>query len=197
MKQPKEIHYEQLCKVISYLFATADLAIHYRDHKINDQLVHTFADAGEQFLLEERGRHTTGIIAFYNQNPFSWSSRRQTVLTGDICEAELFAINSALRNALIYRNLLQELEIATSEEQLLIPIYNDNQSAIDIGNDGLRKHSKHYNLCLMYVKDYVDSGELHLEKVASAKNYADLLTKFVDHGQFGNLWPALNLERTV
>ena len=79
-------------KVLSYLYETRELRLCYEDNGIEGNKVFTFTDSGEQFIVDNRGKRTTGIATFYNQNLIYWCTRTQSVATGDICESELFAL---------------------------------------------------------------------------------------------------------
>lgn len=196
MASPKQIHYDQLCKVIAYLEKTADKALLYEDGGVDDNRIYTYTDAGELHLLENKGKRISGIVCTFNTNIISWTSKSQTIVTNDICEAELYALNAGLRVALGLRNLLIDLSLVKVESDLLIPLFCDNR-AIEISVEGLKKNSKHYNTNLLFLRDYIKRGEIHLERINSSENLADICTKFVGHTQFGNLVHMLKLEPVI
>ena len=201
MKSPTKLHFRQLCQCVSYLNATENYALTYRndDQDETDERVYVLADAGELGILGSRGKRTTGLVCVYNRNLIHWVSKRQTVVTSDICHAELYSINAGLRLGLAFRNLLAELGVLASDEQFKVPVLSDSGSAIQIvqpegEEQKKRRGPRHYDLAMLYVNDYVDRNECELGEIASSENVADLMTKFVNHGQFGNLWPRLGLE---
>ena len=65
-----------------------------------------------------------------------------------------------------------------------IDLLNDNKSAIDIGEHGFKKNSKHYDTCLLWVKDKLERNAISLSKVVSNQNLADLFTKFPYYDNF-------------
>ena len=182
LKNPTIQHYRLACKIVAYLYATKDYGISY-DAISNDNNLYTFTDASSFMVVENKSKRMTGVVVMYHESPIHWTSRKQTATSADICEGELYAINSGLKSAIAFRNLLDEIGIA-SEEELKLNVYCDNQSALDISKEGLKKNSKHYNLSLLFVQDYLERGELNLDKVLGAENVADLMTKFVDHSTF-------------
>lgn len=193
LKLPTECHFEYLIKLIAYVFESRNLRMQYIDGKNPDHCIYTYADAGEQFLKQLQGKRTTGIVSTYNLNVIHWQSKTQSCVTGDICEGELFSINAALRSALMLRNVLDELGITVSNGDLLLPIFCDNKAAVGIATNGPAKKSKHYELAMFYANDYVKRGEVVIQEVKSSDNIADVMTKFVTHEQFKNIFSNLNL----
>ena len=197
MQNPTKLHFEQLCSVISYLKATSELGICYDSSDPSDsERVYTFTDTGEQYLTNQRGKRTTGLLCTFNKNPIHWTSRKQTVVTGEICHGELYSLNAGLRVAMGFRNLLAELKILVKSEDFVIPLLCDNSSAVDISIEGL-KRERGYDLALLTVLDYLERNELELAKVKTSENLADLMTKFLGHQQFATLFPLLNLQKFV
>lgn len=205
MKQPTNFQFKQLRQVASYLNATKNYGLCYRNEEgeTTDDRVYQFVDAGEQNLIGEKGKRTTGIACLYNKNLVHWSSRLQTVVTSDICCAELYAINAGLRVGIGFRNLLVEMGVLLPQgDEVRVPVLCDNSSAVMIADPNREKEKgkkttkspRHYDLALLYVTDYIERKECQLEEVASCRNPADVLTKFVDHAQFAKLWNLLCLE---
>lgn len=75
-----------------------------------------FTDAGSKKLVKDSGRHTSVSVVIYHGNIVAWRSRKQTVVTDEICCAELYAINNGLKLGIQIRNLLLELGIISLRE---------------------------------------------------------------------------------
>lgn len=204
MKAPTKYHFKQLCYVVSYLKSTENVGLVYKNSVATDDRVYVFADAGEQGIREGKGRRTTGIVCTYNRNIIHWSSKRQTVVTSDICHAELYGINAGLRVGIGFRNRLAELNVLKAGDDFKIPLMCDNKSAIEIvkpleelrdRESTSKKNPRHYDLALLYVRDFLERKECELDHVPANKNVADIMTKFVDHAQFEKLKTRMCLGR--
>ena len=65
------------------------------------------------------------------------------------------------------------------------PIKIDNKSAIDITNNPVRhKVTKHIDIRHHFLRDCAEKKLIHLEKVLSDDNLADLYTKAFDRTRF-------------
>lgn len=183
LKSPTNYHMILALKLVAYVYSTYSLAIKYSVKELTDQPLKCYTDAGSKDLVRDSGRHTSGSVVMYHGNIVAWRSRKQTVVTDEICCAELYAINNGLKLSIQIRNLLLELGIISVRESK-IDLRNDNRSAIDIGENGFKKNSKHYDTCLLWVKDQIDRNAITLGKVSSTHNLADLFTKFPNYESF-------------
>lgn len=194
LQKPTEHQYDLLCKLVSYLHATKDHCLVYEDPPTSgDGKIHTFVDAGEHQVMTT-GKRVTGLVQTYNQNVVDWITRRQTAATADICHAEVYAINSGLKHGLARKNILDELNLLDGPDDAIIPVYSDNSTAITLMDQSLKSESAFYDLSMMFARESMQRGELLIEKVKGSENPADLLTKFVDHGQFKRLFGMLNIR---
>ena len=195
MRDPTRYQYEQLCKAVCYLYETKEmcLTISFEPEVETPGGLHIFVDCGEPNLIESKCRRTTGIVETYKTNIIGWSSKRQTVITSDIVEGELYALNSGLRKGLGTRNLLDELELLEQPDEIRLHLYSDSKTASSIAKEGF-KASKHFDQTLLYIKEFVDLKQLTLTKVAGKSNPADLLTKFVSTTQSKQLIKLIALK---
>lgn len=195
MRDPTVHHTSLALKLISYLNSTSKLSIKFNSSD-EDLHVRCYTDAGSKFILKDNGRYTSGISVLVGGNIIHWSSKKQTIVSIDSCEAELFALNYGQRVSLQYRNLLDELQLISENEQV-IELLCDNRSTLDISENGFKKHSRHYNVCLLYVKDFLDRNEIRLDKVHSAKNIADLFTKYPEYCNFDSFCKVIKLVALI
>jgi hypothetical protein len=72
-------------------------------------------------------------------------------------------------------------------------IFEDNQPVIDLTADisSRSKKCKHFLMLVSYIKEQVEAGLVELQKVPTAKNTADILTKIVVGSEYRQ--KALNL----
>lgn len=80
-----------------------------------------------------------------------------------------------------------------NEDELVMPLFSDDQSAIDILKQVLKRNLRHYNLAFLMAQDYVNRNVL-LQKVSSDWNLSDLMTKFCTHTQFYKHFNRFNLK---
>ena len=186
LKSPTKHHLYAAYKLISYLY---EYRKDYLKYECSDQSsnVHAYVDASQFNTESNRGRCTSGAVIQLFGNSVHWVTRKQSIIVGDVCEAELYAINLGLRITIYFRNVLAELRILTDDQDKKMMIYSDNQSSINIATEGLKKNSKHYNTNLLMIKDYVERNEVVLKQVQGRINIADVMTKFVDHNTFYDL----------
>ena len=62
----------------------------------------------------------------------------------------------------------------TTEQRVVLQC--DSSSAVNINNEGLKKNSKYYLLCQLYLMDAIERSEVTLVGVSSASNPADIFT---------------------
>ena len=69
-----------------------------------------------------------------------------------------------------------------------INIRCDSQPAVAMFKSvGIHGRSKHIDIKLQYVKQYLDKGEVEINYIPTEDNFADLLTKIKRGGQFNKL----------
>jgi hypothetical protein len=193
LKSPKQNHLYLAYKLISYLNHTKSLCLKYNCEQ-ESNILEVYTDASNQDIENTNGKYTSGVVVQLNGNAIQWVSKKQTIVSGEICEGELYALNYGLKAGLFYRNILDELSMM-SEYSYQIKLYCDNSSSIDISNNGLKKNSKHYANALLYIKDFMIRQEIDISKISSKDNLADLFTKFTSHSVFKVLCKKLKLKR--
>nr|GEV41600.1 retrovirus-related Pol polyprotein from transposon TNT 1-94 [Tanacetum cinerariifolium] len=75
------------------------------------------------------GRSTSGFLFFLGNNAFTWSSKKQPIVTLSSCEAEYVDATLCVCHAIWLRSMLKELHV---EQEDATEIYVDNKSAIDL-----------------------------------------------------------------
>lgn len=91
-------------------------------------------------------------------------------------EAEYIAATEAVKEALWLKGLINELGI----QQDTVKVYCDNQSAIHLcKNNSSHERTKHIDIRLHWTKDIVSAGKVLIQKVHTAHNPADFITKVV------------------
>ncbi|GKC34336.1 hypothetical protein Tco_1046720, partial [Tanacetum coccineum] len=98
MEEPMTKHLKIAKRILCYIKGTVDYGIFYSTSK-EFKLVGTVDWAGNK----DDVRSTSGFLFFLGNNAFTWSSKKQPIVTLSNCEAEYVATTSS-----IYLNLAQK-----------------------------------------------------------------------------------------
>lgn len=197
MRNPTEHHMNQLLRLIRFLYGTRTTALKFSRDQDETMTTKCYTDAGSKFVLEDEGKHMSGVVVFVGGNAVHWSARRQLIVSNDICEVELYALNLGLKASLPFRDLLKEIGVIGKEEEV-INMFCDNEGALGIARSDVRTtKSRHYMITLFYLRDFVKRGEIRLESVRSAENPADMFTKFSDYTNYKPLCKLMKLVDAV
>ena len=172
MQKPTELHEQLVLRVIAYLHSTINYVMSFEAQP--DPKLIVWSDSN--FKVTAR-RCRTGTLVQIGQMPIIWSSKAQSVVAPDNCFAELYAMSVSLNKALYIRNLM--VELGAFEKDTPIQMNVDNKAAKVIAETVLGPKSGHYNVNLLYLRDFIHRRELKIEYCKSDENLADLYTKFV------------------
>jgi hypothetical protein len=105
----------------------------------------------------------------------SWSSKRQPVISRSSAEAEYRAVANGVAEAAWLRQLLAELHSPLSRSTL---VYCDNISAVYLSTNPVQhQRTKHLEIDLHFVRDYVAAGTVRVLHVPTTSLFADIFTK--------------------
>jgi hypothetical protein len=188
---PGRQHWVAVKRIFRYLKGTTHLGLTYGAPGSLDRFCHKDAPkVGPPSSLELRGyadsdwatcpdsrRSVTGYVFFLNGGPVAWKSRTQPTVASHTSEAEYMAASDASKTAVALRNFLGELDLPQDTATI---IFEDNNGCISMAkNERSSERSKHIDIRHHLIREYVKQGRIHLAKVASKENVADLLTKLV------------------
>lgn len=177
MKFPTVHHQSLVYRLIAYLYNTRYYVMRYKANDSEKIKINVYSDAN--FYSKEcyDGRSTSGTVVKIDECVTTWQSKRQSIIAEDNCAAELYALNSLLKNDLFVKNLLAELDLIEKEDKMMI--LEDNKGAKAIAGGQLSKNSKHYNIALLHINDFIKRKEVEIIYVNTEDNLADLYTKMV------------------
>ena len=116
---------------------------------------------------------------------FTWTSKKQPIVTLSTCEAENVVATSGVCHAIWLRSLLKELQMFQEEAT---KIFVDNKSALALAkNPILHDRSKHINTRYHFIRECIARKEVHLEFVKSHDQVADIPTKPLKYDAFNKL----------
>ena len=172
--EPLEQDLEALMHICFYLKSTIDVGLTFKKGNAHDISVIGFSDSD---FAEERTtrKSTTGSIWTLNGTPISWNSKRQDIVTTSSTEAELVALDFALKEGIWIKKLLLEIGLVKDEP---IKLMTDNQSTIKIVKGSkITQRTKHIDVKYMFARELYQSNRLNVEYIASNENPADAFTK--------------------
>ncbi len=123
----------------------------------------------------------------------TWTIKTQPCIALSTTKAKLYTISTSVCQALYMWKLFPPLSLPMN---LLVQLYNDNQSAIAIiHSKGGNFHSakKHYNMRIKHMHNTLSSGQILLTYCPSEQLPANILTKALGQVWFNELKTQLNL----
>ncbi|KAG8501579.1 hypothetical protein CXB51_003840 [Gossypium anomalum] len=179
MHAPTTLHMVALKHILRYLSGTLSHGLVFCK---SDRLsLVGYADANWGLDFDDR-RSTTGYFVYYGDNPISWCSKKQQVVSRSTAEAEYQSLAAAASDVTWLVSLLTELNLSSVD---LPTVWCDNSSAVAVAaNPVLHSKFKHVELDLFFVREMVARGELVVSEVPACDQVADVLTKPLSASMF-------------
>ncbi|GJU09819.1 putative ribonuclease H-like domain-containing protein [Tanacetum coccineum] len=171
---PKVSHLHAMKRIFRYLKGQPKLGLWYLKDSPFDLVAYTDSDYTEASLDR---KSTTGGCQFLRSRLISWQCKKQTVVTNSITEAEYVAALSCCGQVLWIQNQLLDY----GYNFLHTKIFIDNNSTICIiKNPVFYSKTKHIEIRYHFIRDCNEKKLIHMVKIYTDKNVADLLTKAFD-----------------
>jgi hypothetical protein len=187
-RNPKEIHWKALKRVIRYLDTTRNLWLTFGGSE--DSLIRGYTDSD---WGSQPDRHSISGYAFaVGVGVITWRSKKQSIVALSTTEAEYIAMAEAVKEALSIQHILQEIypDLVST-----IPLLCDNQSAIALAKDNkFHQRTKHIALRYLFIRGSINEDEISLSYIPSTDNIADIMTKAIPRPQFKYLRNRLGLR---
>jgi len=183
---PGIVHWKAVVKIFRYLQGTIKLGIKFSPSPHASEIINTlgFADSDHARCVDSR-RSITGYLFIMSNGPISWQSTQQKSVALSSMEAEYMALCSATQEAMWLRMILLDFDHHFNES---ITIYEDNESCIAYTKNPTQyKRTKHIDQRYHFVKDEVILGNIKIQKIPTADNLADILTKPLEVTRFNYL----------
>jgi hypothetical protein len=172
METPDQSHLNAAKRILRYIKGTINEGMFYTSSKNFNLVGYSDSDWGRD--LDER-KSTTGFVFFMGNTSFTWSSKKQSIVTLSSCEAEYVAANSAVCHLIWLRNMLKHLGFPQEDPT---KIYIDNQSAIALAkNPVYHERSKHIDTRHHFIREHVKNKEVELISCNTNDQIADIFTK--------------------
>ncbi|KAK4390406.1 Retrovirus-related Pol polyprotein from transposon TNT 1-94 [Sesamum angolense] len=129
------------------------------------------------YALSVISRYQSGFVFKLNGGVVAWKSSKQDTTADSTTEAEYIVASEAAKEAVWMKNYIQELGVVPSIAEPVV-IFCDNNEAIAQAKE-LRSHHRSKHILRRYhlLREMVGRGDVRMDRVSSAENTADLLTK--------------------
>jgi hypothetical protein len=135
---------------------------------------------------DNTARSRYGYILMYNGCLVTWASRMQTEVASSTTESEYIGLSQSLRQVILLINLAKEFKergllLFSNPPKIHCKLFEDNCGAIKISNvPKMRPRTKHINVKYHHYRDYVETEDISINKIDTADQPADMLTKPVN-----------------
>ncbi|GKD45177.1 ribonuclease H-like domain-containing protein [Tanacetum coccineum] len=172
MHDPCEPHYTALKRILRYVRGTSDHGLQL--YASTTSQLTAYSDADWVGCSSTR-RSTSGYCVFLGDNLITWSSKRQHVISRSSAEAEYRGVANAVAETAWVRNLLRDLLVPLRSATL---VYCDNASVVYLSSNPVQhQRTKHIEIDIHFVRDFVATGHVRVLHVPSRYQYADIFTK--------------------
>ena len=169
---PQDVHIKAAERVLQYLRTTADWSLCYG--KLRSSLTFYGCCDASHAAIDFRG--ISGYHFNYSGGAVSWKAVFQKSISHSSTESELIALDSAVREAVYLKKLLQDFRI--SADLFPVTIGQDNTSTMILANAGhFNQRTKHLSIRLLYANELINEGVVCLKYIRTSEMSADVLTK--------------------
>lgn len=182
MESPTTAHMTMATRILRYIKGTIDYGLYYSPSSDFKLVGYSDSDWGGD--IDDR-KSTGGFIFFMGNTAFTWSSKKQPIVTLSTCEAEYVAAASCVCHAIWLRRLLRMLHVSQDEATTILM---DNKSAIALGkNPMFHDRSKHIDTKFHFIRECIENKEVKLSYVKSSDQVADIFTKGLKSEDFARM----------
>nr|GFB12385.1 ribonuclease H-like domain-containing protein [Tanacetum cinerariifolium] len=187
---PRDSHFTALKRILRYVRGTLDHG--HQPHVSFASQLTVFTDADWVGCPVTR-RSTSGYCVFIGDNLLSWSAKRHVTLSRSSAEAKYHDVENVVAEIAWIRNLLLELHAPLTTATL---VYCDNVSAVYLSTNPVQhQRTKHIEIDIHVVIDYVASGQVRVLHVPFRFQYADIFSKGLPSALFLEFRSSLNVRR--
>ncbi|KAL0400195.1 UNVERIFIED_CONTAM: Retrovirus-related Pol polyprotein from transposon TNT 1-94 [Sesamum radiatum] len=145
---------------------------------VGELILEGYSDASFQ-SDDDDAKSQSGFVFKLNGGVMAWKSSKQDTTADSTMEAEYIAASEAAKEAVWMKNYIQELGVVPSIAEPVV-IFCDNNGAIAQAKEPRSHHrSKHILRRYHLLREMVSRGDCRMDRVSSAKNTADPLTKLM------------------
>ncbi|KAL0434594.1 UNVERIFIED_CONTAM: Retrovirus-related Pol polyprotein from transposon TNT 1-94 [Sesamum radiatum] len=166
-------HWDAVKSILKYLKRTKDMFLIYGGGEL---ILEGYSDASFQ-SNDDDAKSQSGFVFKLNGGVVAWKSSKQDITADSTTEAEYIAASEAAKEAVWMKNYIQELDVVPSIAEPVV-IFCDNNGAIAQAKEPRSHHrSKHILRRYHLLREMVSRGDCRMDRVSSAENTANPLTK--------------------
>ena len=185
MSQPGKEHWQAVKRIFRYLRGTSDIGLVYGGD--TQCLVTGYSDSDYAGDVDSR-RSMTGYVFTLGGSVVSWKATLQPTVTLSTTEAEYMALTEAAKEGIWLRGLVRDLGLHHDQAT----IYCDSLSAICLAKDQVHhERTKHIDVRYYFLRS---EKRVKVNKVGTADNPTDMLTKPIPHSKFQHCLDLINVR---
>lgn len=185
------VHWQAAKWILRYVLGTVNLGLKFERCTSVCDLVSGFVDSNYAGDLDKR-RSTTGHVFTMAGGPMSWRCTLQLTVALSTTEAEYMAMTEAIKEAIWLHGLMADLGIGQDH----VVVHCDSQSAIHLAKNQVHHaRTKHIDVRFHFVREIIDEGDILLEKIGTADNPADMMTKVVTGVKFQRCVDLIHMQQ--
>ncbi|KAL0293214.1 UNVERIFIED_CONTAM: Retrovirus-related Pol polyprotein from transposon TNT 1-94 [Sesamum radiatum] len=168
-----EAHWSAVKSILKYLRRTKDMFLIYDGGEL---ILEGYNDASFQ-SDDDDAKSQSAFVFKLNGGVVAWKSSKQDTTADSTTKAEYIAVSKASKEADWMKNYIQELGVVPSIAEPVV-IFCDNNGAIAQAKESRSHHrAKHILRRYHLLREKVGRGDCRMDRVSSAENTADPLTK--------------------
>jgi hypothetical protein len=190
LQNPSDKHFHAAMRVIEFLNST-DVTLPIKANT-DAPLIELWVDSDH---VGDTSDDCTSVGGWYIKVAgvtVAWGSKvaHSTAIT--TTDAEIIALEQALRKCLSISKLLVELGVV-DENDMSIIVHEDNHGAVKALNNELgTPRLKHLRIKLKWLREAIERGTIILEHIPGKDNAADVFTKPLPNSSFYKCWEQIN-----
>ncbi|KAL0411214.1 UNVERIFIED_CONTAM: Retrovirus-related Pol polyprotein from transposon TNT 1-94 [Sesamum latifolium] len=166
-------HWSAVKSILKYLKKTKDMFLIYGAGEL---ILEGYSDASFQ-SDDDNAKSQSGFVFKLSGGVVAWKSSKHDTTADSTTEADYIAASEAAKEAVWMKNYIQELGVVPSIAKPVV-IFCDNNGAIAKEKESRsHHHSKHILRCYHLLRGSGSRGDCMMDRVNSAENTADPLTK--------------------
>jgi hypothetical protein len=176
MSNPGPAHIHAAKHILRYLKGTSNVGLTYsKQPKELANRLYGYVDADHASDSDDR-KSVGGYVLMLGGAAISWSSRKIKVVALSSFESEWYSASICGCEVTVIRRLLEEIGFPQDRPTA---VFEDNAACIysSMDNKPMNPRSKHIDIRVFKLKEFVKDGIMTLVKVESEKQVADNLTK--------------------
>ena len=191
LNSPTKTHWQAVKRIFQYLKHTLHLNLDIR-FKGNTSETNLEIHCDASWASTHDRKSITGYIITMNNTPIYWRSKTQSVTAQSTTESEYISTNDATKSGRWIQHIYNTQNIHTTTtitnkrtNNWETNCFVDCNGAIQLSyNPIISPKSRHIEVKYHYIREQLISGNFKLNKIASAENPADILTKALGTTKF-------------